>query len=216
MRNKVEKKEGFSLAELMLVLTVIGSVSSFVIPSLIQNFQDKMCIIQWKAAYSEINQANARAHSDYGGDFTNVFTDRSDFKNKMKSYFAYNRECEDGQSDGKCWSALTYKMNGTPVALSDVPGLVLNNGMFIRFYMDAGGTGQNCQETGYYTTGECGLYELDINGFKGPNTFGKDIYFIHSLKDRIRPAGVPETAAIWRNCDINIGGQGCGATYLMQ
>jgi hypothetical protein len=214
--NRKTKSKGFSLAEVILTMTVVGCIACLTVPSLIYNVEDKLLRTGWKEAYSVLNQVNAKALSDLGGDFTGVFSDRSDFKNKMKGYFSYSKECEDNQSDGKCWPSPYYKMNGTPVSMNNVPALVLSNGMFIRFYMDPGGTGTNCQETAYYTTGECGMYEVDVNGFKSPNKFGRDIFFAHVLENRIRPVGVAETTNIWRNCDIDIGGQGCGATYLMQ
>ena len=45
------KKGGFTLAEVLLTLVVIGIVASLTIPSIIQNIQDANLKIAWKKKF---------------------------------------------------------------------------------------------------------------------------------------------------------------------
>ena len=162
----------FTLAEVLITLTIIGIVAALTIPIIINNVQDQQLITGWKAGYSILNQATTLALKDNEGPFTNLGNITA-MKNTLKPFFIYTTECLV-TSKGTCWASNCKLANGSTDGSTDVPGIVLNNGMFVRFYQQTSGSG--CNQTSYYTTGECGAYEIDINGFKGPNTGGKDLF----------------------------------------
>ena len=60
------KSKGFTLAEILITLGIIGVVVSLTIPTLIQNYKKQQAAIQLKATYSILAQAFEMAKTDYG------------------------------------------------------------------------------------------------------------------------------------------------------
>lgn len=57
---------GFTLAEVLITLGIIGVVAALTLPALIQNYQKKATATSVKKAYSELNQVIQMAKADYG------------------------------------------------------------------------------------------------------------------------------------------------------
>ena len=62
----ITKHHGFTLAEVLITLGIIGVVAAMTMPVLIQNYQKKATATSVKKAYSELNQIIDRAKADYG------------------------------------------------------------------------------------------------------------------------------------------------------
>ena len=45
-------KKAFTLAEVLITLTILGVVAAIAVPNLIRNYQDKVTVTQVKKAYS--------------------------------------------------------------------------------------------------------------------------------------------------------------------
>jgi prepilin-type N-terminal cleavage/methylation domain-containing protein len=206
---KTRYSKGFTLAEILLVITIIGCIASVTIPDLVQDIQDQQLIIQWKSGYSILSRATMSAIDDNGGSFTG-FANATVMKNQLKQYFIYTKDCAT-PTVGNCWANNVLYANGNP-AFVDMPGIILNNGMFVRFYL----TASNCNQTAYFSTGECGAYEIDVNGFKGPNIVGKDVFYVHILSNGIKPAGVLESMGIMSAANCANWGPGCGMALLLK
>ena len=59
-------KFGFTLAEVLITLGIIGVVAALTLPTLIQNYQKQATATSVKKAYSELNQILQMAKADYG------------------------------------------------------------------------------------------------------------------------------------------------------
>lgn len=66
MVKKWSIKKGFTLAEVLITLGVIGIVASLTMPTLLQNTKKSEATARLKKFISLINQALIRAESDYG------------------------------------------------------------------------------------------------------------------------------------------------------
>lgn len=66
MRDLKYKKIGFTLAEILITLGVIGIVAALTIPTLITEYQKKTTALGVKKAYSELNQILRMAIADHG------------------------------------------------------------------------------------------------------------------------------------------------------
>lgn len=80
-------KSGFTLAELLLVLTIIGVVATELIPNLINDFQDANYRVSFRKHYADINQAVRRMTVDNGGTIKGIFSadgDANGLKNAFK------------------------------------------------------------------------------------------------------------------------------------
>lgn len=64
--NIKPKKSGFTLAEVLIILGIIGVVASITIPMLIANYQKKQTVTKLQKAISVINQAYRLAYDDVG------------------------------------------------------------------------------------------------------------------------------------------------------
>ena len=62
-------KKGFTLAEVLITLGIIGVVAAMTIPTLIANTNSTRFMAQFKKSYSTLNQALRRGLSDHGLDF---------------------------------------------------------------------------------------------------------------------------------------------------
>ena len=60
------RRVGFTLAEVLITLGIIGIVSAMTIPTLIKNYQEKVRDNQFKKAYATLNQALRLTTSEFG------------------------------------------------------------------------------------------------------------------------------------------------------
>jgi prepilin-type N-terminal cleavage/methylation domain-containing protein len=233
MYNQYNKIRAFTLAEILLTLVIIGIISSIVIPSVMQDIQDTQYRIAWKKTYANFAQATKGIAYDNAGSLAGAFgNDASNegvLRNKYAEYLKYIKLCDEDTpiGDNGCWPSLWYSLPGTlqdnTTILTGNPlrhsRLALYDGTLIGFSYNS----INC--TGNYTTklNGCGYAYFDINGFKKPNTIGKDIFGVYVLRDgNIIPIGTQTDNLIKPAndpCDktkSNATGWSCSAAYLYQ
>jgi prepilin-type N-terminal cleavage/methylation domain-containing protein len=206
-------KLGFTLAEVLITLLIVGVVASLVIPAIIQDAQDAELKTAWKKAYANIDQATKYVMQDNGGTLKSLCTSTNDMRNKYSAYLNYTKNCSSGSSDGNCWhkSGEFYFINGTPITWwGDSAGTILSNGAMIRYQ----GCIANC-DSAQGNVYRCAWMDIDVNGFKGPNRLGKDILSLHILENTIKPFGT-QGDGLENSCVISGVGQGCSAKYLYQ
>ena len=61
---KKHNQFGFTLAEVLITLAIIGVVAAMTLPTLIQNKQDKELIVRTKKLYSDLSNALVLAQKD--------------------------------------------------------------------------------------------------------------------------------------------------------
>lgn len=89
------KKLGFTLAEVLITLGIIGVVAALTLPTLIQNHRKSAIETSLAKFYSTINQAIQRAEVEYGDKTTWKIADTEEFWEKyLKPYIQY-LEIED-------------------------------------------------------------------------------------------------------------------------
>ena len=209
---KSSHSKGFTLAEILITLTVIGVVAALTIPTLLQNTNQAELKAAWKKAYGDISQASLLIMNDNGGDLVNAFPDHNIMRDKYLEKLSYIKSCEYGTSRGNCFASSIYGLNGFlfPNDWWNVAGAVLTNGTSLEFLS----TSSDC--TGYrHFIQKCGDITVDVNGLKKPNTFGKDIYFIHVKKDGLLPGGITGDQFVG-DCSSSGDGWSCSAVYLYQ
>jgi len=172
----------FTLAEVLITLGIIGVVAAMTMPSLIQKHHQKQMEVQFKKAYSSLQQAlysidpdmYATLSGSYGGETTEFFQDLykkykvvSD-KNVSRMYYV-----------NKKWDIKTYtKKSGSYNQCAQLPARINADGSAI-------GAMYNC--FGNWIV-------IDTNGPKGkPNALGHDIfYFSMSNQGKLIPTGSPQ------------------------
>ena len=155
-------KRGFTLAEVLITLGVIGVVAALTIPSLSSNYQKRVLTTQLQKAYAELSQAGAMALADeMGGDFRQSKTLRDgNFVNKFvkasgSSTFADSYDIYNCNGCGsKSMSNINNFYNNKNYSCGKL-------GMGASFCVNREGDGF-----------------LDINSNKGPNQIGRDMFMI--------------------------------------
>ena len=182
-------RKGFTLAEILITLTVIGVVAALTIPTLLQNTNQAELKAALKKDFGDISQASIIIANDQGGTLGGTFGSNMDsqtndnFKNLFKNKLNYIKDCSFGS--GACWHGANDWFNWQGVKMNDVdvaywhtrPGLILNNGALVITDL----VSTNCTGTIVSNNDVCAQIIIDVNGFKPPNTDNKDIFCLYVL-----------------------------------
>ncbi len=167
------KKSGFTLAEVLVTLMIIGVIAAMTIPSLMQSTAQQEYRAAFKKAVSMLNQAVTLNYALDGRDATDY-------------------------SQSNFFSLLTQRLN---VMSSDATNyeLYTADGMwFTTKNTTFGGftAYSTCNANDQATTGNiCSIVTVDVNGAKGPNkettstTRIFDIFTINIYPQKALPAG---------------------------
>lgn len=190
--NKVMKKfkaHGFTLAEILIALIVIGIVAAMVIPSIVSVVQKRDLEGRFAKANSVLKQTVARAEATEGN-FTNWEWISSDkiFFEYFTPYLSVVKICKPHE-DG-CGEDIDYKMlNGSIAAVGAFPTTVT------RFITNDGakwliGVNSGCVSKREY----CALVRVDVNGDAPPNVYGRDLFtfFMLPYTNEVKPEGLYE------------------------
>lgn len=194
--QKSLKTKGFTLAEVLITLGVIGVVASLTIPTLVNNYQKQQYVTSLKKVYTEFNQALQKVSSDYGcsNDLkcTGLFDENSTSYSlgaALVKYFKTSKNCGVTTNQG-CWSSSTndnYDGKSATIRNYDHSGYYLwtsADGMSIAVlnYAANGAGFENCgknwSQSGAGNLSQvCGNLFVDVNGPKPPNMYGRDTFW---------------------------------------
>jgi prepilin-type N-terminal cleavage/methylation domain-containing protein len=210
--------KGFTLAEVLITLLIIGIISSIVIPGLVSDIQDQQYKVAWKKSYASLNQVINLLISDNAGTLVNMCGsfDNDCLFNKFSQYLNDIKVCISS-TNNNCIKTPKY-LSGAPYAsidsfIKDARSsifMLANGSVFLIRWHDGSCTFPT-------NNNKCGWMLVDVNGDKGPNTIGKDVYFICIKSNKILPFGANGTDYVGVN-DCNSQGQGmsCASLYLTQ
>ena len=155
---------GFTLAEVLITLGIIGVVAAMTMPSLITKYQKQVAVEQYKKIYSTLKNAESRAVLDYGDSAGWDYSDADIFVNTY--YIPYLKVINKNFRSQN----INYKIKnmkgddlGTWLYYKNAPSgknILLADGAIIK----------------YWKNNQFFLFQVDANGAKGPNVFGKDIW----------------------------------------
>jgi len=187
---------GFTLAEMIIVIGIIGIIAEATIPTLVQNFQEKTTVVTLKKAYSTLSSAYTLAVQENGTpDNWGLISMSSpeggeNILNKMAPYLMVTKNC--GRNSG-CFSDSNKRLNGGSFVLNaGAQGTAqLADGSFI--YTWSAGSCSHDQGESLALKTHCGDIGIDINGFKKPNQLGVDIFTFYLTKYGIVPCGAQQS-----------------------
>lgn len=161
-------KYGFTLAEVLITLGVIGVISAITIPQLIANYQKQITVTQLKAAYQIFSEAIERAKLDFGdpilipSDIVLSYAGYSDSTDKILELYINPYILGVEKYKGKNRSILTKSKERTYIIPNyDHAYCVPQKGF--------------CYVIWNHTSNYRYLF-VDINGSKGPNIAGRDVF----------------------------------------
>lgn len=187
MRNI--KKRGYTLAEILIALVVIGIIASMTIPVLLQKIEKKDLESRFIKANSVLKQTIARAEATEGN-FTNWDWITSDkiFFEYFTPYLSVTTICKPNEIG--CGEEVKYKYLNNNLAPSNVfpqnlTRFITNDGA--KWFI---GVNANCVQKGEY----CAMIRVDVNGDAPPNIYGRDLFtfFMLPYTNEVKPEGLYE------------------------
>ena len=164
--------KGFTLAEVLVTLGIIGVVSAMTVPSLMQNYQRQSYLTQLHKVYNELMQATERYMTDNNAVNMKEAGLSSDaaLDNFIKSNFKIVQDC--GAKSTPCFAPNSQyrKINTSPgtVGTGQKSFVTLASGASFGYgYLNGAVYGE-----------KVAIIDMDINGPKGPNIAGRDVFIL--------------------------------------
>ncbi len=216
---------GFTLAEVLITLGIIGVVAALTMPTLVANYKKQVYVNQLKGTVSLFSQAITKYMADEGiDDLTLVGFNENEEKLKyfFNNYLKVVNDCEGRyytDAEHRCF-AKTYRFvsgNRTPVNMqSHSCAVVVNlaNGTSVCADVARGTVTGGDPDDSHTNNGVVGQdtvisFEVDINGSKGPNQFNRDFFAFSMLANgRIYDPTYIETGAFDKTAGPNSGAFG--------
>ena len=226
--NKLTVKPAFTLAEVLITLGVIGVVAAITLPAVITKIQNKGYVERLKKTYAALQIVTTQL-ADEGlsfdvdaekitkeqgydialAEFQNI---ANSYASKMKvntvcKYFSYDETPCHMPVDKYKYLNKTIN-NGHYCPFMGTFSMSLQDGtsIGIRFGNQGGGmTLWNVPQI---------RYAVDVNGKKGPNTMGRDIFYLYYENGKIKPAGDGnKRIGLFGKDDCNKNDLGFGCAY---
>lgn len=159
------KKNAFTLAETLIVLTIIGVIAALTIPAVMFNTDKRVSMTGYKRAISSLNQAIDMARTELKFQpqpkcYTGSTTQCSELWEYMKDVMQVQKYCKEKSIDSKCMPE-DYKKSDCLKNLNDVQSFVTTDGMI------------------YFSNGNGAMnIGVDTNGTRGPNKAGFDVFYV--------------------------------------
>lgn len=187
----LNKKSGFTLAEIMITLGLVGAISAMVIPTLAYNYKAKVLEQQFRDTYAEIKQIGSMINYENGdvGEYANKLGYRAWAREFISRLNGGNALCEECSYD-KDESPTTFKRRLYRQAGS-------SQGPY-QFNLVGGRksqVGDICDNAGVWTDSKGRIWTfnaenrmicVDINGTANPNRINIDTFaFIPMSSDQV-------------------------------
>ena len=216
----IKKDNGFTLAEVLITLVIVGVIAAMTIPTLMNNTNNQELVSKLKKTYSTMAQATNRIIAEEGNprdDIGGWATSRENIYNLYKKHLNKAKDCGSGTG---CFEQMTadngfYKrLNGTnyysaSFNYSQRYRLILADGAQVLFADLYSG----CSGSGFSSNDMCANMWIDINGEKKPNQWGKDLFIFVLKEDGLHPAGCDGNSS---DCNKNGSGYSCACKVIRE
>ena len=173
--NKTKNKKGFTLAEILVTLGIIGVIASMTIPNLVQDIQESQWKIAYKKAFGIASQAWKLALTNNEIAIRTSTTGNTAHNTNyaaFKSKFNVVKDC-NSNNISECWDMSGEKWGSGLWPITSSPAFIDNSGMAWTMPLGAGD------------------FLVDTNGFKGPNKYGRDRFNLFPVTVDNQITGMP-------------------------
>ncbi|MBR1681192.1 type II secretion system protein [bacterium] len=189
---------GFTLAETLIVMGIIGVVAALTLPNLNSSTGNKEKVAKVKKIYQNLNDAFGRVEAIYGPYTTwNAYGPaNSKTYDRLSEFLKVSKHCAPNETG--CFVSNTFKSLKSGYIFTDniapYHKIILADGAAVAIFPY-----DKCYNNveGNY----CGNFYVDIDGpNKGTNTLGKDIFvFIWTDMNGVVPCGINGYEFKWGN-----------------
>lgn len=184
-------KKAFTMAEVLMVLAVIGVVAAMALPRLSDNVDEQALVAGVRKAYSDLQIAYDAMVTRYGepdGWLNGLESNKKAselLKNRLKESLDVELDCEDSAS------------NCMPTSTTDAYYLKLKSGIGLAISADNDVDFTCGDQYKYYPCAFGDIY-VDVNGpDKGPNQDGYDIFDFVLSGNGVEPEGLSYASGIY-------------------
>ena len=203
-------KKGFTMAEVLITLGIIGIVAAMTLPTLMSKYDLHVRQQQFKKAYSVLSNAlqkadfelsGAKCYYTRTGKIANETSECPLLYSTMTKYFNKIKFCDGNALAEGCLPPDSYK-GGETVYAENNPSQDTDEAQDY-FTRNCGGFSKNYIENidmAYifndglivitYGNGKYALFAFDINGHKGPNKWGYDLFVTYIRRNSDTSAGL--------------------------
>lgn len=176
-------KKAFTLAEVLITLSIVGAIAFLTIPSAVKNYNNRIYAVSLKKINAQINDAvrsmimdehaDSAIKNEAGDEIipgllgTSIYADNDCTDNKeqgvcyfFKKYFRYDSLCESAR-DGVCVST-SYTSQAGATSSAVEPCIRTNTGAAVCMMKNV-------------KTDQIEVF-IDVNGTSGPNIVGLDAF----------------------------------------
>ncbi len=194
-------RKAFTLAEILVVIGIIGVIASLTLPNLNNSTNNKETVAKLQKLYAELNNAHGQAVIKYGPvvswyNGTDNSTLMTRITGQRMGEFLKVRKICDGAVSG-CFTAGTakYLNNSNDVNYNNqnTYKMLLSNDISVTWGIYRNNCGDFKASGNEPTNNVCGVFAVDIDGpNKGPHVWGKDLFRFAFAKDGIYPMGMEQ------------------------
>ncbi len=207
----MKRKSAFTLAEILVVLAIIGIVATLTLPGLLMSYRDKTYISQLQRTYNLIsNAAAAQMLEDDVDDLSkSTITTANGVGDFIKKNLKVSNDCSYGNEKDYCFADkyFNFEKAATTKTISKVSELSKYNKFSKNtrcFLLNTGATicmqPMNENKQGY-----AGII-IDTNGQAGPNVNGLDLFRMSMDKDGNVVRNPDDSCTVpsgWNTCFLN-------------
>lgn len=208
----IKKIIAFTLAEVIIVLGIIGIVAEMTIPVLMQNVSEAQYYAGAKKAYSTLSQALLLIAAN-----PNLTMDTTDETTTLNSFLSVMRTMGQGTDTQLLGSTRYYEYkcpsSGHTINFNQAASYGSDSGIFIVYPLS------NCNNI---SDGTCSELYYDTNGLAKPNMAGYDFISFLLLKKngvyQVKPKGMPGSGDGYSCNPVGCGeptSDGCGFYRIM-
>ena len=185
-----KRQKAFTLAEVLITLGIIGVVSAMTVPALVRHHQKTVFVNQLRKTYSLLAQAaeNALQETNATSLTETEYNQNSEKPTEkfLNKYFKVVKMCTDGQKGCLAEKYKNIKGENVTAWWNDYrPCASIAGGITICLL--SSGFGEMPGRHSYLPI------VVDVNGVKGPNVIGRDLFYIEMYDDgKIAEAYDPE------------------------
>lgn len=190
--ENIQVKYGFTLAEVIITLGIIGVVAGMTIPVLMNSIQDNQFKTAYKKAFSIANNAFKMATAD--GTAYVPMSSTTDGINACTNWQIFSAQFKKtavciSNNNGQCWNMASGVETSNGFPTTDAFGFVDDSGMSWSMRGPCAGAA------------DATYFLVDTNGFKSPNKFGKDRWALRWVLDNGN-SGTPKKIYLYVNQDM--------------
>ena len=222
------KKCAFTLAEVLITLGIVGIVAAITLPFLITKIQNKGYVERLKKAQSVLQSVAMQMIDeglpfscdgygiarDEGGEAARVAMRKviDGYASKLNTVQVCDQPSHrETECNLPMWSSYKYLNNSVTSVKFDIPyyfaySIILSDGMVISIRFKSAGGG------GYFWGEPEVRFGVDVNGKKGPNKLGRDIFYLY-MNDTAKGYVLPYGDGKFGSDDCNKDGLGMGCAF---